>query len=196
MNKAGFVISLIGGLLAILFSLMLFVTGPYFYAGSDIADFAEENEGELFAVWVGIGDYNGVPGFWDTDLDSYVDGYTEILQKIDAQDLREIGEEKDVEAYEDLADIYEDMDEYIPRLEVCVVICLLASVIALAGAAVAKVARVAGGVMVLSGAGLLLIFSLVASSILPMALASLLLLIGGMLQLAKNAPKPDEGVAI
>ena len=39
--------------------------------------------------------------------------------------------------------------------------------------------------MVLSGAALLLIFSLLASSILPMALASLLLFIGGLLQIAR-----------
>jgi hypothetical protein len=39
--------------------------------------------------------------------------------------------------------------------------------------------------MVLSAGALTLIFSLVAGSIVPMALASLLLLLGGVLQIAK-----------
>ncbi len=193
MNKAGFVFSLIGGVLAILFSVLLVVTGPFFFAGSDIADFTEENQDDLLQIWRNIGRYNDVPMFWETDLDDYVQGYSKILQRMDAEELRDIGDEYHVEAYNDLARIYGDMDEYIPRMRLSVIACLISAVIALAGAAVAKIKRVAGGVMVLSGAGLLLIFSLLASSILPMALASLLLLVGGLLQLAK--PKPQGEVA-
>ncbi len=192
MNKAGFVISLIGGLLALLFSVLLVVTGPYFYVGGDIADFAEENRDELSIVWMDIGKYNDVKMLPNTELDKYMDEYSEILQTIDAQDLKDIGDEYEVDAFDDLARIYEDVNDYIPRLKICILACLAASVIALAGAAVAKVARTAGGVMVLSGAGLLLVFSLLASSILPMALASLLLLIGGLLQIMKKAPRPEK----
>ena len=193
MNKTGFVFSLIGGVLAILFSVLLVVTGPYFFAGSDIADFTEENQGDLMQIWRNIGRYNDVPMFWETDLDDYVDGYSKIVQKMDAEELRDIGDEYNMDAYDDLARIYADVDEYIPTLELSVIACLIAAVIALAGAAVAKINRIAGGVMVLSGAALLLIFSLLASSILPMALASLLLLIGGLLQIAR--PKPEGEVA-
>lgn len=194
MNKAGCVFSLIGGVLAILFSVLLVVTGPYFFAGSDIARFAEENEDDLLPIFVSIGDYNGVKMFWESDLDDFVDGYSEALQKTDAQELRDIGEEYDIAVFDDLARLYRDIEEYIPMLKICVIGCLIASVIAMAGAMVAKVARVAGGVMVLASAGLLLIFSLLASSILPMALASLLLLIGGLLQIAKPR-QPKEEVA-
>jgi hypothetical protein len=194
-NKAGFVVSLIGGLLAILFSLLLVVTGPYFYAGSDIADFAEENEDDLPVMWMDIGKYNDVEMLPSAELDNYIEEYSEVLQDTDAEDLQDIGDEYDVKAFDDLARIYEDIDEYIPRLKICILVCLAASVIALAGAAVAKVAKVAGGVMVLSGAGLLLIFSLLASSILPMALASLLLLAGGLLQIARRAPRKSGEVA-
>lgn len=193
MNKTGFVFSLIGGVLAILFSVLLVVTGPYFFAGSDFADFAEENEGDLLQVWRNIGQYNDVPMFWETDLNDYVDGYSKIVQKMDAEELRDIGEAYNMDSYDDLARIYADVDEYIPRLKLSVIGCLISAVIALAGAAVAKLSRIAGGVMVLAGAALLLIFSLLASSILPMALASLLLLIGGLLQLAR--PKPVGEVA-
>lgn len=193
MNKTGFVFSLIGGVLAILFSVLLVVTGPYFFAGSDFADFAEENEGDLLQIWRNIGQYNDVPMFWETDLNDYVDGYSKIVQKMDAEELRDIGEAYNMDSYDDLARIYADVDEYIPRLKLSVIGCLISAVIALAGAAVAKLSRIAGGVMVLAGAALLLIFSLLASSILPMALASLLLLIGGLLQLAR--PKPVGEVA-
>lgn len=193
MNKAGFVFSLLGGVLAVLFSVLLAVTGPYFFAGSDIAEFTEENEDDLLLVWKNMGDYNGVPMFWETDLDEFVDGYSEILQKLDAEELRDIGDTYNMEAYNDLARIYEDVDEYLPRLKISMIACVISAVLALAGAAVARISRIAGGVMVLAGAALLLIFSLLASSILPMALASLLLLIGGLMQMAR--PKPIEEVA-
>ena len=193
MNKAGFVFSLIGGVLAILFSVLLVVTGPYFFAGSDIAEFANENEDDLLPIIQNIGEYNDVQMFWETDLDEFVTGYSKIIQKLDAQELRDIGDEYDMNAFDDLSRIYADIEEYVPKLKICVLACLIASVLALAGAAVARKARIAGGVMVLTGAGLLLIFSLLASSILPMALASLLLLIGGLMQLAR--PKPVGEVA-
>ena len=193
MNKAGFVFSLIGGVLAILFSVLLVITGPYFFAGSDIADFSEENQGDLLLMWRNFGRYNDVPMLWETDVDDYVDGYSKALQKLDTEELRDMGNEYSMEAYDDLARIYGDVNEYIPRLRISVIACLISAVIALAGAAVAKIQRIAGGVMVLSGAALLLIFSLLASSILPMALASLLLFIGGLLQIAR--PKTAGEVA-
>jgi len=195
MNKAGFVFSLIGGVLAILFSVLLVITGPYFFAGSDISAFAEENGDDLLLIWRDIGEYNDVPILWRTDLDEYVDQYSEILQKMDAEELRDIGDTYQMDAFDDLARIYGHMEDYIPRLKLCVIACLIASVIAMAGAAIAKVARIAGSVMVFTGAGLLLIFSLLASSILPMALASLLLLVGGLLQISKPRVKAEKEVA-
>lgn len=193
MNKAGFVFSLIGGVLAILFSVLLVVTGPLFFAGSDVADFAEKNADDLLPIWRNIGRYNDVPMLWETNIKDYVDGYSKALQKMDVEELHDIGDEYNMEAYDDLARLYRDIDEYMSRLRICVVACIVSAVIALAGAAVAKIKRIAGGVMVLSGAGLLLIFSLLASSILPMAFASLLLLIGGLMQLAR--PKVAGEVA-
>lgn len=193
MNKAGFVFSLIGGVLAILFSVLLVVTGPYFFAGRDVAAFASENEDDLLPIVKDIGEYNGVAMFWEAaDLDDFVDGYAKILHKLDAKELRKIGDEYGMESFDDLARLYGDIQEYVPTLKICVLVCLIASVIAMAGAAVAKVARIAGGVMVLASAALLLIFSLLASSILPMALASLLLLAGGLLQLAKPKRPREE----
>lgn len=193
MNKAGFVFSLIGGVLAILFSVLLVVTGPYFFAGDDIAEFTSENEDDLLPIARNIGEYNDVPMFWETDLDEFVTGYSKIIQKLDAQKLRDIGDEYEMDAFDDLALIWQDVEEYIPKLKICVLACLIASALALAGAAIARSARIAGGVLVLAAAGLLLIFSLLASSILPMALASLLLIAGGLMQLAR--PKPVGEVA-
>lgn len=192
MNKAGFVFSLIGGIFAILFSVLLVITGPYFFAGSDISAFVEENEDDLVLLWRDIGEYHDVPILWQTELDEYVDKYSEILQNMDAEELRDIGDTYQMDAFDDLSRIYRHMDDYIPRLKFCVIACLISSVIAFAGAAIAKVARVAGSVMVFAAAGLLLIFSLLASSILPMALASLLLLVGGLLQIARPRVKTGK----
>ncbi len=190
MNKAGFVFSLIGGVLAILFSVLLPVSGLYFFAGSDAAEFAAENGDDLLTIVEDIGHYNDVPMFWEGDLDDSVSGMAKVFQKLDSQELRKIGDEYDVKAFDDLAKLYNDVDDFIPRLRVCAIASIIAAVIAMAGAAIAKIARVAGGVMVLASAGLLLIFSLLVSSILPMALASLLLLVGGLLQIAR--PKAAE----
>jgi len=185
MNKAGFVFSLIGGIFAILFSVLLVITGPYFFAGNDILAFAEENEDDLLLIWRNIGGYHDVPMLGRTDLGDYVDKYSEIIENMDAEELRDIGDTYRMDAFDDLARIYRHMEDYIPRLKLCVIACLISSVIAMAGAAIAKVARIAGSVMVFAAAGLLLIFSLLASSILPMALASLILLIGGLLQISR-----------
>jgi hypothetical protein len=124
-----------------------------------------------------------------------VDKYSEILQDMDPEELRDIGDAYQMDAFDDLALICGDMQEYIPRLKLCVIACLISSVIAMAGAAIAKVARIAGGVMVFAGAGLLLIFSLLASSIVPMALASLLLLVGGLLQISKPRVQVEKEAA-
>jgi len=196
MNKAGFVFSLIGGILAILFSVLLVITGPYFFAGDDITAFAEEHGEDVPLIWRQIGKYNDVPVLWKTDFSDYVDQYTEVLTEMEPAELRDIGDQyNNSAAFDDLARLYGDLQDYAPRLKMCVIACLIASVIAMAGAAIAKVARIAGGAMVLGASGLLLIFSLLASSILPMALASLLLLIGGLMQIVKPRVKAEKEVA-
>ncbi len=186
MNKAGYCISLIGGVLAVVFSLLLLITGPVLFAGSDVSRFYTRNQDKLDEMWADVGDYYGVALFLKGDLDDYIDGYSEILGNIGADGLRDIGEQYQEEAFRDAARLYEDLDAYIPKLKLGVIICVAASVIALIGAEAARRFRVAGGVMVISGGALTLIFSLVASSIVPMALASLLLILGGVLQIVKQ----------
>jgi hypothetical protein len=185
-NKVGFVISLVGGVLAILFSVLLIITGPVLYAWDDVYDFISDNKADLGKIWTYLGEYNGAAPFLQSDLGDYVDNYTQILQNVDASELEKIGEKYDIEAYRDLAGIYKDFESYLPKLWLGVIACLVASVIALAGAELAKNYRIAGGSMVLSGAALTLIFSLVASSIVPMALASVLLILGGVFQIVKT----------
>jgi len=185
-NKAGYFISLIGGVLAVVFSLLLLITGPVLFAGRDVSRFYTRNQDKLDEMWADVGDYYGVPLFLKGDLDDYIDGYTEILGDIDGGDLRDIGEQYKEEAFRDAARLYEDLNAYIPKLKLSVIICVAASVIALIGAEAARRYREAGGVMVISGGALTLIFSLVASSIVPMALASLLLILGGVLQIVKQ----------
>lgn len=185
MNKAGYTISLLGGVLAIIFSVLLLITGPVLFAGSDVSRFYTRNQDKLDEMWADVGDYYGVELFLKGDLGSYIDGYTRVLSYVNADDLRAIGEKYHEEAFRDTAKIYEDVEAYVPNLKLGVIACVAASIIALIGAEAARKFRVAGGVMVISGGALTLIFSLVASSIIPMALASLLLILGGVLQIVK-----------
>jgi hypothetical protein len=184
-NKAGYGISLVGGILAVIFSALLLITGPVFFAGSDVSRFYERNRDKLDEMWADVGDYYGVELFLKDDLKNYIDGYTNILGDVGANDLRDIGKQYNEEAFDDAARLYEDLSAYLPSLKLGVIACVAASVIALIGAEAARKYRIAGGIMVLSAGALTLIFSLVAGSIVPMALASLLLLLGGVLQIAK-----------
>jgi hypothetical protein len=190
-NKAGYGISIIGGILAVIFSALLLITGPVLFAGSDVSRFYDRNSDKLDEMWADVGDYYGVELFLKDDLKNYIDGYTNILGDIEADDLRDIGRQYNEEAFDDAARIYEDFGAYLPSLKLGVIACIAASVIALFGAEAARKYRVAGGIMVISGGALTLIFSLVASSIVPMALASLLLILGGVLQIVK--PKEPAG---
>lgn len=191
MNKAGHIISIIGGVLAILFSVLLVVTGPALYAGDEVRHFIAANEDDLGPMWVHLGEYYGAKGFLQSDLNDYMDDYRDALQRVDANDLEDMAGTYDMDAFHDMAGIYADIEAYLPKLETGVAACLIASVVALVGAQIAKRYRTAGGVMVLCGGALTLVFSLVASSIVPMALASLLLILGGLLQMAR--PREYKG---
>lgn len=199
MNKTGYVLSLLGGILAVVFSVLLVVTGPYFFAGKDISrfisansEFGSDNTNNLFKMWNDIGDYYGIDPFLKGSLEDYISGYQDVLQNISADDLDDMAQKYDMDSFKKLADIYRNAEGYLPKLEISVIACLAASVIALTGAQVARKRRTAGGVMVLAAGALTLIFSLIASSIIPMALASVLLITGSLLQMAK----PKETAAV
>jgi len=189
LNKVGYVISLIGGILAVVFSVLLIITGPVMFAGGDVNRFYSENSSDMGKIWTDIGDYNGVDAFLQGNLKDYVSGYTDALKTIDANELEDMSTRYNMDAFHDLAGLYNKFEGYIPKLETGILVCLVASVAALVGAQVARKFRTAGGAMVLSAAALTLVFSLVASSIIPMAAASLLLFLGGLLQMAK--PKAE-----
>ena len=200
MNKAGYVISLVGGVLAVVFSVMLVFTGPLLYAGDDVYRFIKENaateeEGSgLGKMWADIGDYYGIAPFLESDFYDYVSDYVDVIQDIDAREFENLGNEYGRETFYDLARMYNDFEEYLPKLYLGTVACIIVSVIALIGAQIARRYRVVGGSVILTCAALTLIFSLVASSIIPMALASLLLILGGIFQLASpRAPMAIQG---
>lgn len=192
MKKAGFVISLIGGILALMLSVLMLVTGPYFHLGDDISRFCSRNQDKLDEMWADVGEYFGAGLLLRVDLDDYIEDYAEVLEDIDADDLKDIGDEYGEDAFDDAARIFRDAEEYLPSLRLGVIACVIASVVALAGSEIARRYRVAGGVMVLSGAAFTLVFSLVASSIITVAAASLLLILGGVLQIVK--PKMPAAV--
>lgn len=189
MNKAGYIINLVGGVLAILFSVLLLITGSILFAGKDAYDFVSDNGEDLDEVWASIGDYNGINEFLTDDFEDYIDEYMQVLQEIDADEFEDMGKVYNIGAFDELADIYSDFEEYLPNLWLGFLVCLIASVIALVGTELARKYRVGGGVMVFCGAALTLIFSLVAGSIIPMAAASILLILGGVLQIVEPKAK-------
>lgn len=191
MNKAGYTISLIGGVLALVLSVLMVVTGPIFAFGDEASRFFTRNSDRLEYVFADIGDYYGVKPLLQDDLGTYIDDYMDVLQDIDADELEDIGAEYKESALDDIVKLYRKIDEYSLSLKIGVIACTAASIIALIGAQVRK-HRVAGGVMVLSAAAFTLIFSLVAGSIISMAPASLLLILGGVLQVAK--PKSQKAI--
>lgn len=187
MNKAGYCISLIGGVLALALSVLMILSGPIFTFGDDVSRFLTRNRDKLDEMVADIGDYYGADLLLEGDLDAYIEDYTDISQDIDANELEDIGAAYKESAFDDAARLYRKFDEYLLSLKIGVIACTAASVIALIGAQVRR-NRVAGGVMVLSAASLTLIFSLVAGSIISMAPASLMLILGGVMQIAKPAP--------
>ncbi len=202
MNKVGYIISLVGGVLAVFLSVMLIVVGPVLTLGPEVKDFYAENKDNLFDMWVKMGDYNGTESFLQVDFGEYVDEYAGIIKGLDASELDEIAEEYDSEAFADLANIFEDNEEYWPKLRLGVIGCLVASVVALVGAELARRKRIVGGAFVLAGAAMTLVFSLVGGAIAPMAAASLVLILGGILQILplsekarlKTAQKPKRQI--
>lgn len=184
MNKAGYCISLIGGVLALVLSVLMIITGLIFTFGDDASRFLSRNRDRLDEMVAEIGDYYGAKPLLQDDLGTYIEDFTDISEDIDANELEDIGAEYKDDAFSDAARLYRKGDEYLLSLKIGVIACAVASIIALIGAQVRK-HRVAGGVMVLSAASLTLIFSLAAGSIISMAPASLLLILGGVLQIAK-----------
>jgi hypothetical protein len=162
----------------------MLLTGPIFTFGGDISRFLTRNADKLDDMAADVDKYYGVDLLLVGDLDTYIEDNTDVLEDIDADELKDIGEEYGESAFGEAARLYEKADEYSLSLKIGVIACTAASVIALIGAQIRK-RRVIGGVMVLSAAALTLIFSLVAGSIISMLLASLLLILGGVLQVAK-----------
>ena len=189
MNKAGYIISLVASILAIILSILLIAVGPVLTIGPDVSNFYGEYEDDIADMWTMLDEYNGAQPFIEADLEDYIDEHAEIVEDLDARELSKIAERYDSEAFADLADIFEDNADYLPKLRLGVIGCLAASILALIGAEIARRFRIAGGVMVLAGASLTLIFSLIGGAIVPMAAASLLMMLGGVFQILQPSEK-------
>ncbi len=184
MNKAGYCISIIGGVLALVLSMLMILSGPIFTIGDDVSRFLTRNWDKLDDMAADVDRYYGVPLLLQQSLNNYIEDNIDVWKDMDADELEDIGAEYDESAFSDAARLYNRGDEYRMSLTIGVIACVAASIIALAGAQIRK-QRVVGGVMVLSAAALTLIFSLIAGSIITMAPAALLLILGGVLQLGK-----------
>lgn len=186
MNRGGYVTSMVGAVLALVFSMLLPLTGFWWTAGGDLSRFIEERGDRIGSMWELLGRYQGTDDFMESDLSEYMDQYKEALEKTDSTDLEVLADKYDSAAFRDMAAIVAKLENLRLRLWIGSAACLLASVAVLIGAQVARVRPKAGGVTALCASILTLGFSVLAGSALPMALASLLLLIGSLVLLGRR----------
>jgi hypothetical protein len=178
---------MVGGVLALVFAMLMLLTGFLWAVGGDLSRFFEERGDRVGSMWKLLGRYQGVDDFPQDDLGEYVTEYKAGLEKTTSEDLAALADKYDSEAFADMAAIVAKVEALRLRLIIGTIMSVLASVAALAGAQVARVRLKAGAVMVLCASILTLGFSLLAGSVLPMAVASLLLLIGALVLMKGQA---------
>jgi len=193
MSRGGYVTSMVGGVLALVFAMLMLLTGFLWAVGGDLSTFFEERGDRIGSMWELLGRYQGVDDFLKDDLSEYVTEYKAALEKTNSEDLEALADKYNSAAFRDMAAIVAKVESLRLRLIIGTILSVLASVAALIGAQVARVRQRAGAVTVLCSSILTLGFSLLAGSVLPMAAASLLLLIGSLVLLNRNGEgQPEE----
>ncbi len=192
MSRGGYKTSMVGAVLALVFSMLLLLTGFLWTLGGDLSRFFEERGDRIGSMWELLGRYQGTHKFLETDLAQYVDEYKEALNQTDSEDLEALADKYDSAAFADMAAIVAKWEGLKLRLIMGCILSVLSSVVALVGAQVARVRLKAGAVTVLIASILTLGFSLLAGSVLPMAVASLLLLIGSLVLLNGHGADAHE----
>jgi hypothetical protein len=192
MSRGGYVTSMVGGVLALVFAMLMLLTSFLWAVGGDLSRFFEERGDRVGSMWQLLGRYQGVDDFLKDDLSTYVVEYKAALEKTDSEDLEALADKYDSAAFADMAAIVAKVETLRLRLILGTIFSVLASVAALIGAQVARVRLKAGAVTVLCASILTLGFSLLGGSVLPMAVASLLLLIGSLVLLnGHGGAQPD-----
>jgi hypothetical protein len=181
---------MVGGVLALVFAMLMLLTSFLWAVGGDLSRFFEERGDRVGSMWKLLGRYQGVDDFPQDDLGEYVTEYKAALEKTDSEDLEALAEKYDSAAFADMAAIVAKVEALRLRLIIGTVMSALASVAALIGAQVARVRLKAGAATVLCASVLTLGFSLLAGSVLPMAVASLLLLIGSLVLMKGQTGTP------
>lgn len=197
MSRGGYVTSMAGGVLALVFAVLMLLTGLLWAVGGDLVRFFEERGDRVGSMWKLLGRYHGVADFLQDDLGEYVTEYKEALKQTNSKDLEALADKYDSAAFRDMAAIVAKLKALRVRLIVGTVMSVLAAVAALVGAQVAKVRLKAGAVTILCASILTLGFSWLAGSVLPMAAASLLMLIGSLVLLSGHGGaqqgEPEHG---
>jgi hypothetical protein len=192
MSRGGYVTSMVGGVLALVFAMLMLLTSFLWAVGGDLSRFFEERGDRVGSMWELLGRYQGVDDFLKDDLSTYVVEYKAALEKTDSEDLEALADKYDSAAFADMAAIVAKVETLRLRLILGTIFSVLASVAALIGTQVARVRLKAGAVTVLCASILTLGFSLLGGSVLPMAVASLLLLIGSLVLLnGHGGAQPD-----
>ncbi len=191
MSRNGYLTSMTGAVLALVFSMLMLLTSFLWALGGDLSRFFEERGDRVGSMWELLGKYHDAAVFLKTDLSTYVDDYKVVLTETTSEDLETLADKYDSKAFADMAAIVAKWEGLELRLYIGMAMSVLASVAALAAAQLARVRLKAGAVTILVCSILTLGFGVLGGSVLPMAVASLLMLIGSLVLLKK----PDDAHA-
>ena len=192
MNRGGYITSMTGAVLALVFSMLMLLTSFLWALGGDLSRFFEERGDRVGSMWELLGKYHDAAKFLEPDLSTYVDDYKVVLAETTSEDLEKLADKYDSEAFADMAAIVAKWEGLKLRLYIGMVLSVLASVAALAAAQVARVRPKAGAVTILVCSILTIGFGILGGSALPMAVASLLMLIGSLVLLKKPDGTPES----
>lgn len=139
MSRGGYLTSMVGGVLALVFAMLMLLTGFWWAVGGDLVRFFEERGDRVGSMWKLLGRYHGVDDFPQEDLGEYVTEYKAALENTTSEDLEALADKYDSAAFRDMAAIVAKVEALRMRLIIGTVLSVLAAVAALIGAQVAKV---------------------------------------------------------
>ncbi len=193
MNRGGYLTSMTGAVLALVFSMLMLLTSFLWALGGDLSRFFEERGDRVGSMWELLGKYHDAAKFMETDLSTYVEDYKVVLDKTTSEDLEKLADKYDSKAFADMAAIVAKWEGLKLRLYIGMAVSVLASVAALIAAQLAHVRRKPAAVTILVCSILTLGFGILGGSALPMGVASLLLLIGSLVLLKEPNRAPVNG---
>lgn len=183
MKKAGFLLGLIGGILAFIFTIIMIFTGLAKLAYGFVLNEFDGMGEPMIDMMDDFEDIDSFEDFEDWDMEGFEDW---DLEDWDLED-----QELDLQIFED------QIAKQITGMWISIILSFLLSIFAIVGAAICKAKPKLGGIfMLIAGIGVF-ICSIFAWGVAFMWIATVLLLLGGIFALipGKDAPPPLSAAA-